>query len=324
MKPTLSDINGRVSFKTPQVFPYLKNLVGVENSNDAWKKIYPYHLLELPLKAVINTDNGEQSTPIEAYKAIIRDDGQQIAVVRNTYTVVQPQDILAQFDPFIESGLVDLNCGGSLKNGTRISMVGKIRGSDREIVKGEEIASYLNFYAGLDGSLSIGADYFGLQLRCLNGLCTVNSKLNISIRHTKSVHERLESAQSIIAKAIKSFEKTTEIYTQLALKPMTREVQETYIRNVFETKKSETPTDETEELSTRQENKLDRVIELLDTQKGLELVPVVRGTAWQAYSAVTEYLTYEHGRNDDSRLNSQLFGESNRLNQKALNLALTM
>ena len=75
-------------------------------------------------------------------------------------------------------------------------------------------------------------------------------------------------------------------------------------------------------MSTVKKNQSERVVELLDTQKGLDLVPAVRRTAWQAYNAVTEYLTHEHGRSEDTRLNSQWFGASANVNRKALSMAL--
>jgi hypothetical protein len=34
----------------------------------------------------------------------------------------------------------------------------------------------------------------------------------------------------------------------------------------------------------------------------------VKGTAWAAYNAVTEYITHERGRSDDNRVNAAWFG----------------
>ena len=34
----------------------------------------------------------------------------------------------------------------------------------------------------------------------------------------------------------------------------------------------------------------------------------VKGTAWAAYNAVTEYITHERGRNADNRMNTAWFG----------------
>lgn len=313
--------NIRATFKCPHMFPTLQSLIGCQTANDAWSKVYPYTLHELGLQSVINTPQGDVSAPIKKYKALIRDDGQEIAVVKKSYTVVQPATLCEQFTPFIESGLIDLIAGGGLKDGTRISIIGKIKGSEREIVEGEEIGAFVNFFAGLDGSLGIGASVFGVQARCLNGLCALISKFSTSLRHTKTVHIKLSEARETIAKTILDFNKSIDAYTHLATRQVTRAKQETYVRNVLAPIDTSNPD---KEISTRTENVVRHVIELLDTQQGLELVPAVRGTPWQAYSAMTEYLTHEVGRNDDSRLNSRLFGESAILNRQALNLAMAM
>jgi hypothetical protein len=45
-------------------------------------------------------------------------------------------------------------------------------------------------------------------------------------------------------------------------------------------------------------------------------------SVWDVYNAVTEYTSWERGRSQDGRINSLWFGESAKLNQKALETAL--
>lgn len=53
----------------------------------------------------------------------------------------------------------------------------------------------------------------------------------------------------------------------------------------------------------------DNVIEILERGgRGLDM-PGVRGTAWGAYNAVTEYLTWERGRSNDNRMGALWFGD---------------
>jgi phage/plasmid-like protein (TIGR03299 family) len=281
-------------------------------------------LIELPVEASIDTDAGKVYQKIPAYKAIIRDDGHQMAVLRDTYKVVQPQELIEQFAPYFDSGLVEPIAGGSLKNGSRISVIGKIKGSDREIAPGEQIGAFLNFYAGLDGSLGIGGKVFGVQVRCLNGMCSSETRFSMVFKHTKNVMNRLSDIKTDIAKAIQAFDRDAEVYAELATKKVTRQQMVAYVHNVILTDEERAVLDAGEELSTKRVNTLDTVIDLLDTQRGLELVPAVRGTAFQAYSAITEHLTYNQGRTPDSRLNAQLFGDSARMNREALNLARVM
>ena len=57
---------------------------------------------------------------------------------------------------------------------------------------------------------------------------------------------------------------------------------------------------------------------------GREAFPGVAGTMWGALNAVNEYLAYERGSSDEGRLQSLWFGDSARLNQRALQVAMQM
>jgi hypothetical protein len=65
------------------------------------------------------------------------------------------------------------------------------------------------------------------------------------------------------------------------------------------------------------------VTRLFETGRGSDLA-TARGTLWGAYNAVAEYLSYERGLGQDTRLNSLWFGASARLNEDALAVALDM
>lgn len=300
------------NFTTKRMFPGLNDLAGCQSAGEAHERAYPYGIIETNL--LHEVDN--TTLRVSGYKGLVRNDGYQLACVKNTYKVVQPIEVCTMFEPFIDSGLVELVAGGAIDN--KLSLIGKIKGTERELKVGEEIAAYVNFYSGLTGNLGIGGSVFAIQARCLNGMHVRNNKLSLSTKHTKNVHFRLSDIQSAIAKVVRDYDKTIEDYETISTKVMPRAKQIVYIQNVFELGTGEG------EISPRAQTKLARVIELLDTQKGLELVPAVRGTAMQAYSAVTEYLTYESGRTEESRLNSRLYGDSAALNSKALNLALSM
>jgi hypothetical protein len=117
------------------------------------------------------------------------------------------------------------------------------------------------------------------------------------------------------------FQKTLEGYKALAVKAVTRQAQVNYIERVLATpaqlalpKQERTP---------QLANKVNLVVDLLDHQKGLELVPAARGTAWQAYNAVTEYLSHHHG-NEENRLSSQVFGSAAVIGEKAFQQAMVM
>jgi hypothetical protein len=68
------------------------------------------------------------------------------------------------------------------------------------------------------------------------------------------------------------------------------------------------------------------MIDNFEAGRGAQELPEVSrgGTWWRAYNAVTEHLTYDRGRAEDSRLNSLWFGELVRINGRALQTALEL
>src|SRR5262249_56150370 len=71
-----------------------------------------------------------------------------------------------------------------------------------------------------------------------------------------------------------------------------------YVRQVFGI--------ESKQLNGQQRRILESCFRLFEEGRGAAL-PGVRGTLWGAYNAVTEYLGYERGRGQDTRLASLSF-----------------
>lgn len=292
---------------------------------EAWSKAYPHHLIELPIKASINSDNGEHSVLMDNYKAIIRDDGKQIAVVNKTFETVQPMEVLEEFRPLLESGLVTLETGMSLKDGKQMAVLARINNAESDIVKGDSIKSYFLIATGFDGSMKICMSQTNTRVVCANTLAGAigakGQRADHRFKHTKNVRVRMGNVVDQVKQAIETFNKNVEGYKVLASSKVSRVRQESYIKNVFLTDDERKPD---AEISTKKNTIIDGVINLLDTQRGLELVPAIRGTAWQAYNAVSEYVTHEYGRTADTRLQAQYFGESAKINQVAFENAFAM
>lgn len=291
------------------------------NTNDiieAQNTVYPHSIIESDILASID---GVTELMTE-YKGLVRDDGKQIGIVKKSFETVQPSEFFATFKPFIDTGLIDLETGFSLKEGKQLVLLGKIKGSETEVVKNDAIKSYLTMFGGFDGSLSIGVSQTDIRIVCANTLkLAVKQGIDFKFKHTKNVRIKIDEAQSTIMQALANHHKSIEAYKYLASKKISRHEQETYIGKMLLTEqefKGE------KEISPKKENIVHHVIDLLDTQRGLELVPAIRGTAWQAYNAMTEYITHDYGHTDDSRVSAQFFGESAKINQRAFDYAMAM
>ena len=291
--------------------------------HEAWRMAYPFEVFELEVQATIEG----QTIPATNYKAIARynpedptDTPRILGIHSQRYGLTEPAEIFSRFEPLIETGLVTLEAGGSLHDGAQMWALGKITGADLDVVPGDPIKGYLLFQTSFDGSLVAGAGLTGVRVVCANTLAMAQRDLSLKAKHTRRVNERLDQYRDQVLATIEGFRETAEKYKYLAGRAVSRKSQEDYVRTVI----APESVDPSVEISTKLENKVRTVIDLLDTQRGLELVPRIQGTAWQAYNAVSEYITHESGRSVDSRLSSQWFGPNVGMNQRALDLALAL
>lgn len=280
------------------------------------------------LKLDINAGLNGASMPLKKSKVIVRTDGKtyvkEFRCVGTDFEVLQPYEAFEPHRRTWNSGLIDLEAGGLLYDGAQAWMLGKIKDSETRIIGNDTVKANLLMYTGFDGSKGIGAIDCDERVVCSNTLKIAlreeNRHLNLKAKHTKNVRTKIDNIASTIESKLASFKKRVEAYRYLAEKKVNRSMQEDYIKTVFINDKERIDN----EISGKKETIINNVIELLDTQKGLELVPAIRGTAWHAYNAVTDYITHSYGASKDSRFNAQYFGESAKLNQKAFEHAMHM
>lgn len=304
-------------------------LVNAPTIEEAWKLAYPHTLFKLGLDAVINRDDPNSARmPLTKSAVIMRDDGTEYNTVGADFELVQPIEILETFRPLLESGLVKLEAGGSLRGGSQMWALAKVEGADADIVKGDHVKGYVLMYTGFDGSLRVGVSQTNTRVVCANTLAssiaeTKGANNSFKFKHTKNVRLRTDNAMQAIKSTLEAFKETTAVYSYLASVRVTAPQMKAYIRHVLLTPE-EIKLSNDGKLSTKRQNTVDHVIDLLDQQRGLDLVPAIRGTAWQAYNAVTEYLTHDACRTADTRVHSAWFGDNSRLNEQALALATNM
>jgi len=278
-------------------------------------------LHECPLEAYILDDQGAKHyLPIATHKAVVRDDGKHLGIVGNDYKLEQPFEVMNFFAPYIESGLVELEAGGSLREGSRIWALAKIKHSEAEIVKGDTVKAYLLAATSFDGSLARLTKFCDTRVVCANTLAIARSESSTEwkVRHTKNMAEKMSDVKRHVNIALDAHNSNVEAYRYLAGHHMRHSEQVAYVTKVIAEDKPK------KEWSAQLTAKVSTVIELIDNQRGLEYVPAIKDTAWQAYNAISEYVTHHAARNSDNRLNNQWFDSSTQnLNSRALELALT-
>jgi len=255
--------------------------------------------------------------------AIVRDsDNSVLGFTGRRYRPLQNADALEFFRPFQESGLCSFETAGSLKSGQKIWIMASLNNAEMEIVKGDVVRKYLLLSNGHDGKMGIRVGFTPVRVVCANTLAMAHnsgeSKL-IRVFHSSKTIENLETLRETINAANATFEATAEQYRHLATRGVNAGDVARYVDLVFYNGKQA----ETDREKIARETLNENINRLFEVGHGNDLANV-RGTYWALYNGVTQYLSYEQGRSDDSRLDSLWYGANKDMNKTALEQALVM
>jgi len=245
------------------------------------------------------------------------DTGRQLGTVGKNYHPLQNTKAFNIIEPLVQSKEITIHTAGSLDEGRKIWVLGKINKEPLKIVSESDdiVERYVLLSNSHDGTLAVRLGFTPIRVVCQNTLTfaitSEKSKL-VRVRHSSKMEATLEMLRNTMNVANSEFEATAEQFKLLAAKNVANSNDlDKYIKLVFN-KKDE------DEFRAK-----DNIVELFEHGRGNELKGVT-GTYWAAYNAVTEYLSYHKGRNQDNRLNNLWFGSSVIDNQRALDVALQM
>lgn len=261
---------------------------------------------------------------IKSHRAIVRETDQSVlGVVGKNYTPLQNSEAFEFFNPFVEAGLASFESAGSLREGRNVWVLAKLSKRPIEIGKGDEVNKFLLLSNGHDGTMAIRVGFTPIRVVCANTLSMAHgdhkSKL-LRLFHSKNVKMKLDEVQDAVNAADVKFEATAELYRKLLKgKTIDKKRVEKYVSRVFGFSLKEA--DERREFAREKMN--ETIMRLFETGRGSEL-PSARGTYWGLYNAAAEYLSYERGKNEATRLKSLWFDSGLELNKKALDTALEM
>jgi phage/plasmid-like protein (TIGR03299 family) len=273
---------------------------------------------EVGLKALQTVDG----FPVD-HKATYRlSDGQILGVVGPNYRPLQNREAFQWFQPLVESGEVELHTAGSLQEGRKVWVLGKIARPAIEIAPGDSIERFVLLSNSHDGSRAVRCGFTPIRVVCANTLAMAHddkqSKL-VKCLHTKGIVGTLDSLREVMNLANSAFEATAEQYRKLAKCKLSRADLRKYVKLVLDVE-VEKPDDDLPKVTF---DKIKTIVDLAECGRGND-APEIRGTAWAAYNGVTEYLGYSFGRTQDRRLDSLWWGESAKLSQRALEKALAL
>lgn len=287
--------------------------------------------------------------PVQRFASVRKSDGATLGTVGPGYRVLQNSAAFKFFDPYLASGSATIETAGSLRGGARVWMQAKIARPDSVIVAkaDDRVAKYLLLAQGHDGSLAVHVGLTPQRVVCQNTLSVavpaargktgqkakgdVSASGILRIRHTANAGNLLDEVQATIDRADRDFERAAEFFRGLAGKNIRSAARlRAYVEAVFPPrKKGEKGKSLEEALATKpaeveegaRANITDTITEILEGggKAGDLKLPGVKGTAWAAYNAVTEYMTWHRGRGADTRMNNVWLSQD--LNRRALHAA---
>lgn len=291
---------------------------------------------------VAKYDMDGSEIPIPNNFAVVRDDTKAVlSVVGSKYSPIQNKECFGFMDAIAgPERLVQYNTAGSLHGGRKIWLLAELTNLTFEPVPGDVVKPYLALIKGHDGVTPLTSFFTSTRIVCQNtanmALSTArkNKDAMVKIRHTQTAMNKVEEAQRILGLAVERAEEYSEVMQSLAKKQLTPWDWNAFLESLFPLPELEEGK-ETSRALTIATKRHDQLTELFEAGLGTD-IPGVRGTAWGAYNAITEFTThhaqtrtgldksdprFERARNE-SLLSSSWFGTGAKLNKKALDLLI--
>lgn len=245
-----------------------------------------------------------------------RTDGRVLGVVGPGYVPLQNRSVFEWFAPFLESGRVAFEAGGSLREGAIIWALARVIGLNDLIREGDRVVNYMLLTHGHDGMHAVLIGFTPTRVVCANTLAAAKAHRDsqlIRAKHTSGLQVTLERVRDIMDVAEVQFRATIDQYRLLASCQVNESDVRKYVKVVVDAPKDE------ERISPAMDKKIDRMVELTYSGRGNSGKDL-----WDAYNGVTEYLTWEASKTTDNRFRSLWFGQGSQMSQKALEVGVEM
>ena len=251
--------------------------------------------------------------------------GQRLGLVGPKYSIIQDSDVVNWFAPWVDAGVISIETGGAIFNGSRFWILGKLTQDPKEVVPGDEICQHILVVNGHDGRLSFKAMPTNVRVVCNNTL-TVALKSGLTKRykakHNALVKAKADRIRDEIADLQQIFDASIDKFKALAATDVKDDNElMLYFQKVLKEDVQETELQAQDELKEDGKRPLPTMMRLFEEGLGQNL-PGVRGTWWAAFNAVTEFITHIRGRNSDARLDNMVLGIGTALSDRAINLGL--
>ena len=267
----------------------------------------------------INPTGGGQDSDfiiVPDKQALVRDSDLKILdIVGKDWNPCQNEEAFEFFDDFVRSGDMEMHTAGSLKGGSIVWALAKVKESFK-CFGNDEVESYMLLTNPHKFGQAIDVRFTPIRVVCQNTITLALKGKNdaVKLNHKRAFDPMLvKNMLGIASQKLKQYEEMARFlgknkYTHDGLTRFADELFPSY-------SKKELKKGEEKELSRPAK----RVLELVGEQPGAHFA---QGSWWQAYNAVTYFADHERGADNDTRLQSAWYGQSKNLKLNALEKAL--
>ncbi len=259
--------------------------------------------------------------PIGSKRANVRSDTQAcLGVVGDDYKPFHNREAFDFMDAIVGERLAMFETAGALKGGRRVWMLARLP-QELRAAGNDTIQPYVLLTNSHDGTSSLRMFPTTVRVVCQNTLTLALGRAKtsegLSITHTESLTRRVSEARANLGVIVKKLDAFSQQVQVLARRTLGREELASYFAGLV-----------TNRVEKNQKKLLERFFDNLHNERNA--MPEIRGSAWAAYNAVSEYADYGmtvHGQGlvkTDNRLNSIWFGAANELKQRAYQAALAL
>lgn len=269
-----------------------------------------FQVEKMPLNIAVH------NLPVKDYFATVRTDTMEVlGVVGSRYTPVQNKDAFTTFDTLVGEGQAIYHTAGALGKGERIWILAKLPDYIR-VNANDIVEKYLLFTNTHDGSSAVTVKLTPIRVVCENTLSVALQGIEqqVRIRHTMHAEEKLKQAHEILGLSNKLFDILSQYYIGMSRKMINAVLLNQYIDKVF-------PMPIFTLQNSYVKDVREKIIELSEVGIGAEMS---RGTLWNAYNAVTEYVDHYRlqSKSDTARLKSIWYGSGEALKKRSFKLAV--
>ena len=253
-------------------------------------------------------------TPLPKQALVRTTDNRVLDVVSDDWNPVQNSEAFEFFNDFIAEGEMQMETAGSLKGGTIVWALAKIKDSF-ELFGGDRVDSYLHFTNFHKYGFSTDVRFTPIRVVCNNTLTlSLNKKVErmVKIDHRRQFNG--DNVKLMLGITQEKLAKYKEMATFLGSKRAKSEDIVEYLKRIL-------PAGNPAKRETHLSRAAKTAIGILESQPGAEYA---EGTWWPVFNSVTYMTDHLLGRSQDTRLTSAWYGSNRDLKLRALTEAVKM